>query len=70
VLDAGSFSLEASEPHHTLDLPPESADRFYAGSFSSGAPEQHVFDFLPEATDRRITFVHAGEARIVSVGCH
>lgn len=61
MLDAGSFP---SEPLRTVDLLHEATVR---------PDSQHMPDFPPEATDRfspRIKFGHAGEARIVSVGCH
>ncbi|OAX34332.1 Metallo-dependent phosphatase [Rhizopogon vinicolor AM-OR11-026] len=69
VLDAGSFH---SEPYHAVDFPLEATHGSDPGS-SSGALEQQIFDFPPEATDRfspRIKFGHAGDARIVSVKCH
>jgi calcineurin-like phosphoesterase family protein len=57
VLDAKSFPSR----NHTFDLP---------GHVSPGAVQQHTFDSLSSATDSRIKFGHAGEARIISVECH
>ncbi|KAG0692707.1 Metallo-dependent phosphatase-like protein [Suillus ampliporus] len=68
VLGARSFSSSASDDH-TLDLPPEATDRIDAGPFFPGGVEHDTFDFLSDATDPRIKFDHAGEARIASVKC-
>jgi calcineurin-like phosphoesterase family protein len=57
VLDAKSFPSR----NHTFDLP---------GHVSPEAVQQHTFDSLTSATDSRIKFGHAGEARIISVECH
>ncbi|KAG1775906.1 Metallo-dependent phosphatase-like protein [Suillus placidus] len=69
VLDVRSFSSGASEDH-TLDFPSEATGRFHAEPLFPGAATHHTFDFLPSATDSRIKFDHAGEARIISVECH
>lgn len=69
VLDAKSFPPGASwDP--TFDSPFEATDRFDAEPSFPGAVKQHTFDFLPSATNSRIKFGHAGEARIISVKCH
>lgn len=66
VLDAKSFP----SGNHTFDLPSEATDRFDAEPSFPETVKQHTFDFTPSATDSRIKFGHAGEARIISVKCH
>ncbi|KAG1876022.1 Metallo-dependent phosphatase-like protein [Suillus tomentosus] len=70
VLDARSFSSGASGDH-TFDFPSEATtDQLHAEPSLPGAVTNHTFDSLSSATDLRIKFDHAGEARIISVKCH
>lgn len=69
VLDAKSFSSGAFSDH-TFDFSSEATDRLHAEPLFPGAVQHHTFQTLPSATDSRIKFDHAGEARIISVKCH
>ncbi|KAG2131357.1 Metallo-dependent phosphatase-like protein [Suillus clintonianus] len=69
VLGARSFSSGVPDDH-SLDFLPEETNRLDAGPFFTGAGEYHEFDSLSDATNHRIKFDHAGEARIFSVKCH
>lgn len=69
VLDARSFSSGASGDY-TFDLSSEATDRFHAKPLFQEAVQHHAFTSQSSATDSRIKFDHAGEARIISVKCH
>jgi hypothetical protein len=68
VLDARSFSGASGD--HTFDFSSESTDQFHAEPLFPGAVQHHTSKSLHSATDSRIKFDHAGEARIISVKCH